>query len=129
MICMTFLLTLFLAFTKRRGDVKFQEITGEIKRRSVAEYNLSFIDVIITMLATVTVVSYFLFTMSEDVVERTGTENLYITSLFVLLGIIRYLQIIYTKPFDGLPTRTITRDPFIIGCTFFWILSYLLIIY
>ena len=66
----------------------------------------------------------------EDVMERLNTENLYITSVFVLLGLMRYMQITFVEERSGSPTEILLKDRFlqltILGlfCTFF-ILIYL----
>lgn len=129
MICMVFLLTLLLAFTKRRGDFIFQLHTDKNVRESVTGLNLTFMDTVISMLAAITMVSYFLFTMNEEVMARSGSPYIYITSIFVLAAIIRYLQIIFFNPEDNQPTRVITHDAFIKGCVLCWIISYMIIIY
>lgn len=129
MICMVFILTLFLAFTKRRGDVLIQVTKNEIARDSVKSFNLVFVDMIISMLAAVTIVSYFIFTMNDEVISRAHSQNIYITSIFVLAAIIRYLQIILTGQKINSPDNIIAHDKFIIGCILCWIASYLFILY
>ena len=129
MICMVFLLTLMLAFSKRRSDVVIQMNTEITTRQSINGFTLAFMNTVISMLAAVTMVTYFLFTMNEEVIARSGSPYIYITSIFVLAAIIRYLQVIFNNPEGALPTKVITRDRFIIGCIFCWFITYMLIIY
>lgn len=87
-ILMTFLLALFLAFAKRRDDVVIYQETGVSARKNVNRYNLEFMNQTIGIIASITMVCYIMYTVSEEVVERMHTQYLYATSVFVLAGIV-----------------------------------------
>ena len=55
-VLMTFLITLFMSFAKRRDDVIRMERTGEAPRKNTIRYNLTFINQAITITASVTLV-------------------------------------------------------------------------
>lgn len=129
LICLTFLLTLFLAFAKRRDDLIVGEREGIAVRESSASYNLPFMNMTLGLLGAITMVCYILYTVQPDVEARLGTPWVYLTSIFVLAGILRYLQIAIVEEKAGDPTVIMLRDRFIQGCLLGWILSYLLIIY
>jgi len=128
-VMMTFLITLFLSFTKRRDDVLRMEATGEAPRRNTIRYNKEFINQAITITASVTLVCYIMYTISPEVTSRVHTENLYLTSVFVLLGLLRYIQITVVDNRSGDPTKAVFHDRFIRAVIALWGLSYLLIIY
>lgn len=128
-IIMTFLLALFLAFAKRRDDVVIYTGTGIKSRKNVNRYNLDFMNLAITIVATITVVSYIMYTTSYEVIERTGSSYLYMTSIFVLLGILRYLQLTLVDIKSASPTNVLLKDRFIQFCIACWILSFFVIIY
>lgn len=128
-VLMTFLLALFLAFAKRRDDVVVYEETGVLLRKNVNRYNLEFMNQVITILATIIMVCYIMYTVSEEVVTRMGSPYLYVTSVFVLAGLIRYLQLTIVDVKSGSPTRVLMHDRFIQLCIVAWILSFLIIIY
>ena len=128
-VLMTFLLTLFLAFAKRRDDVVAYEASGVAPRKNVNRYNLSFMNLAISIIASITMVCYIMYTVSPKVVERFNSPYVYLTALFVLAGIIRYLQITVVDVKSGSPTRVLLRDRFIQGCVLCWIVAFLLIIY
>ena len=128
-VLMTFLLSLFLAFAKRRDDVVIYESTGERVRKSVYQYNLHFINQVIGLIASITMVAYIMYTVSSEVTERLGTDYLYVTSVFVLAGIIRYLQLAIVDQRSGNPTRVLLKDRFVQGCILGWVVSFILIIY
>lgn len=128
-IIMTFLLALFLAFAKRRDDVIIFNKNGVIPRKNINRYNLVFLNQIITLLSTIVVVSYIMYSLSPKVMEQYETEYVYITSLFVLLGVIRYLQITIVNSDSGSPTRVLYKDVFIQLSIVCWVISFFIIIY
>ena len=128
-VLMTFLLTLFLSFAKRRDDVLRMNETGEAPRKNTSRYNLTFINQAITITASVTLVCYIMYTVSPEVIERFHTRNLYMTSAFVLLGLLRYIQIAVVDEQSGDPTKVILRDRFSQIIVLAWLVSFLIIIY
>lgn len=130
-VLMTFLLALFLALAKRRDDVAIYEQTGVLPRKNVAAYNLDFMNQAIGIVAAITMVCYIMYTVSPDVVARFegGGKYLYLTSIFVLAGIIRYLQITIVNLNSGSPTKVLIHNRFLQICLACWIVSFLIIIY
>lgn len=128
-VLMTFLLALFLAFSKRRDDVVMFEETGMIARKNIVRYNLSFINQTIGIVASITMVCYIMYSVSAEVMERFHSSYVYMTSIFVLAGIIRYLQVTIVDIKSGSPTKVLIRDRFIQTCIICWILAFVLIIY
>jgi 4-hydroxybenzoate polyprenyltransferase len=128
-IIMTFLLTLFLAFAKRRSDVVLYQTTGTLPRKHTNRYNLEFMNQILGIVSTITIVAYIMYTLSSDVVERFQSKYVYLTAIFVLIGVIRYLQITIVDIKSDDPTKILLRDRFIQCCIAGWIVSFLGIIY
>lgn len=128
-ILMTFLLALFLAFAKRRDDVLIYTETGVKPRPNINKYNVEFLNQAIGIVASVTMVCYILFTVSDEVVNRLGSHYLYVTSVFVLAGIIRYLQVTLVDIESGSPTKVLMNDRFIQICILGWILVFCIILY
>ena len=128
-VCLTFLLALFLAFAKRRDDLVLSNNGENTIRRSSTSYNLQFLDLTLCLTAAITVVSYLMYTISPDVIARLNSPYLYVTTVFVLGGVIRYLQLTIVDNRSGNPTKLLFRDPFILLTVVCWSLSFLLIIY
>ncbi len=128
-VLMTFLITLFMSFAKRRDDVVRMEKTGEAPRKNTIRYNLTFINQAITITASVTLVCYIMYTVSPEVIENFHTENLYLTSVFVLVGLLRYIQIAVVDQQSGDPTKIILRDRITQFIVLAWLASFLFIIY
>lgn len=129
LVLMTFLLTLFLSFAKRRDDVLRMNETGEPPRKNTIRYNLTFINQTITITASVTLVCYIMYTVSPEVVNRFHSDLLYLTSVFVLLGLLRYIQITVVDKRSGDPTKMMLRDRFTQCVVLLWALTFLVLIY
>lgn len=128
-VLMTFLLTLFLSLAKRRDDVLRMTRTGEAPRKNTVRYNLTFINQAITITASVTIVCYIMYTISPEVLSSHNTEYLYLTSIFVIIGLLRYLQLAVVDEQSGDPTKVMWRDRITQTIILLWGLSFLVIIY
>ncbi len=128
-VIMTFLLALFLALGKRREDVLLHHAGGESSRQSIDGYNLTFIDGSMVAMASIIIVSYIMYTLSARVVEKFGTDHLYLTSFFVIAGMMRYLQVVTLGKRSGDPTEILRKDIFIQMCLAGWILTFGFFIY
>ena len=128
-VLMTFLITLFMSFAKRRDDVVRMEKTGEAPRKNTSRYNLTFINQAITITAAVTLVCYIMYTVSPEVTERFKTDNLYLTTVFVLVGLLRYIQIAVVDQQSGDPTKILLRDRTTQFIVVAWLASFLFLIY
>ena len=128
-VLMTFLLCLFIALAKRRDDVIIYEQTGEKLRSNINQYNSAFINMAICIVASITMVCYILYTVSIEVVERIGSQHVYMTSIFVLAGILRFIQIAVVDKNSGSPTKIILTDRFIIGCIVSWLSFFTFLLY
>uniref|UniRef100_A0AB33IUD2 Decaprenyl-phosphate phosphoribosyltransferase n=1 Tax=Prevotella sp. GTC17253 TaxID=3236793 RepID=A0AB33IUD2_9BACT len=128
-VLMTFLVTLFMSFAKRRDDVVRMNETGEAPRKNTSRYNLTFINQAITITASVTLVCYIMYTVSPEVTKRFGTDSLYLTSILVLVGLLRYIQLTVVDMKSGDPTKILLADRFMQLIVVAWILFFLVIIY
>ena len=127
MIIITFLLSISIAFAKRRDDLVIS-IDGkhDFSRKG---YSLAFIDIAKSISFSITLVAYIMYSISESVIERIGSDKLYITSLFVFLGIMRYLQISIVEKKSGSPLTILKSDVFLRISIVLWFLSFSFIIY
>ena len=128
-VLMTFLITLFMSFAKRRDDVIRMEKTGEAPRKNTSRYNLTFINQAITITASVTLVCYIMYTVSPEVLEHFHTDKLYLTTVFVLVGLLRYIQIAVVDQQSGDPTKILLRDRITQVIVVAWLAAFLFLIY
>lgn len=127
-ILMTFLLALFLALAKRRDDVMLSN-QGLSTRKNIDGYNLEFVNAAMMIMSSVIVVSYIFYTISAEVQARLQTEHLYLTVVFVLIGIMRYMQITFVENNSGSPTKIVLKDRFLQITILLWAASFGAIIY
>ena len=126
---MILLLALFLIIAKRRDDILINTKNGGVIRKSSQAYNLDFVNSCVTLLSAVVIVAYIMYTVSPEVTERFNSDYLFGTTIFVIAGVMRYLQIIFVENKSASPTRIFVKDKFILITIAGWILSFYLIIY
>lgn len=127
-ILITFLLALFLALAKRRDDVLLSS-QGLQTRKNIDGYNLEFVNAAMMIMSSVVIVSYIFYTISSEVQSRLQTDYLYLTVIFVIIGIMRYMQITFVENNSGSPTKIVLRDRFLQITILLWAVSFGLIIY
>jgi len=128
LICTT-LLALFLAFSKRRHELVILEQEAHQHRKILAEYSPYFLDQMISVVTASMVVSYILYTISEETITKFGTRALITTVPFVLYGIFRYLYLVHQKEGGGNPTTELLSDRPLMFNMLLWIVVAGLIIY
>jgi decaprenyl-phosphate phosphoribosyltransferase len=128
-IIMVFLLALFMAIGKRRDDVILKISSGQDMRKSIKGYNLELLNILLALICAIIIVAYLMYTMAPETMTRLGTYRLYYTCLFVIAGIMRYLQIIFVHADSGSPTKILYKDRFIQIVLVLWIASFITIIY
>ncbi len=111
LVC-TMFLALFLALAKRRHELLLLEGEAHKHRKALAEYSEVFLDQMIAVVTTSTVICYAMFTVSSESLEyqRYGTHYLIYTVPFVVYGIFRYLYLSYHKKQGGSPTKILLTD-------------------
>ncbi len=129
LIIMTFLLALFMALGKRRDDLILKGTTGSDMRKSMSGYNIEFLNTMLGLFSAIIIVSYINYTVSTRTIERLGTYRMYYSSIFVVAGIMRYLQITFVINKSGSPTEILYKDRFIQLTIIFWIASIFAILY
>lgn len=127
-ILMTFLLAVFLGSAKRRDDVLLQ-LSGKQTRKNIDGYNLEFLNASMVLMASVTVMAYIMYTITPEIQEQLGSEDIYLTTVFVLLGILRYMQITFVEQASGSPTQVLVHDRFLQGTIVCWLLSFVWLMY
>lgn len=127
-IMMTFLLAVFLGLAKRRDDVLLSD-QGSKVRKAIDGYNLEFVNSAMTIMASVMIVAYILYMVSPEIQAKFDSEYLYVTSAFVVIGVLRYLQITFVEKKSGNPSRVLLKDVFLQLTLVGWIVAFLVLIY
>ncbi len=105
-----FLLALFLGFSKRRAELALLQDSASAHRKSLADLSLPLLDQLISVVTAATIVSYALYTMSEETLHKFGTDALKFTIPCVIYGIFRYLYLIYQRGEGASPERILLSD-------------------
>lgn len=129
LIIMTFLLALFMSIAKRRDDILLKISTGTDMRKSVKGYNLDFLNTMLGLSCAIIIVAYIMYTVDTETYIRLRAYRLYYTSLFVVAGVMRYLQITFVQQESGSPTKILYKDRFIQLTIVLWVASFYVILY
>jgi len=106
----TLMLALFLALAKRRQEIRKLKEDAAHHRRILREYSQHFIDEMTGIVAATTLVSYALYTVSNDTIAKFGTDKLVYTVPFVLYGIFRYLYLVHIRDTGDNPSEILLSD-------------------
>src|SRR5712692_2975896 len=129
LIICTILISLFLGFSKRRTELVSLDEQANHHRSVLAQYSPRFLDQMIGIVTSSTVMSYALYTISDETVRKFGTKNLIYTVPFVLYGIFRYLYLVDKKAEGVDPAKTILTDISLLVNVVLWVIAASLIIY
>ncbi len=125
----TFMLALFWGFSKRRGEIKILKTNAGKHRKILEEYSVEFLDLMVAVVATLTLVSYVMYTVSPSTAKSLGTDDMVYTVPVVVYAIFRSLYIIYIKNMGHDPTRAILTDKSVLISGFFWFLLVLFLMF
>ena len=128
-IVITFLLALFLALAKRRDDVLIYLETNRKPRKVTDGYNLPYLNSAMSITSSIVIIAYILWSITPEVTERLNSNNVYITSIFVFLGISRYMQITFVEEKSSNPSDVLIRDRFLQLILLSWFLMFIYILY
>ncbi|MEZ4433261.1 MAG: decaprenyl-phosphate phosphoribosyltransferase [bacterium] len=110
LVLCTFFIALFLAFCKRRQELVSLGDDAAAHRGILAEYTTPYIDKMISALASMTVMSYALYTIDPNVAVKLRTDGLVMTLPLVLFGVFRYLYLVHRHDKGGSPTEVVLTD-------------------
>ena len=109
MFLVTFFLSLFIGFGKRRYELYLiDEIEGEF-RAVLHKYSTTFCDALVTVCLGLTIITYSLYTVDPQVIDRLKSDKLVYSLPVVIYGLFRYLYLLYEKH-DGELTEVLFRD-------------------
>jgi len=123
-ILCTFLLALFLGFSKRRNELQVLEQDALDHRSILGQYSLEFIDNMLSIVTASTLISYSMYTFFA-----TDEKYSMLTIIFVLYGIFRYQYIIYNKKQGESPEEIVLSDKPMLVNIILWILASMAILY
>ncbi len=126
---MVFLLALFMAIAKRRDDTILKMETGLDMRKAVKGYNVDFLNTMLAMFSAIIIMTYIMYCVSPFTIENMKTYHLYYTVIFVVAGLMRYLQITLVQNQAGSPTEILYKDRFIQITMLLWVAAFYALLY
>ncbi|MCQ2388233.1 MAG: UbiA prenyltransferase family protein [Kiritimatiellae bacterium] len=106
LLACAFALSLFLALCKRKHECD----VALASRAALKRYHPKTLNALIVLAAAATLGVYAAYTLAPDTAARFGSNHLAYTSVFVLLGVARYLRLVFGKADTGRPERVLLTD-------------------
>lgn len=129
LLILTILLALFLALSKRRHELVLLADGATGHRPILEEYSPYLLDQMIAVVTASTLVSYVIYTISPETVQKFHTESLGLTLVFPLYGIFRYLYLVHQREGGGSPADMLLTDRPLLACVALWAMTVTFIIY
>ena len=123
----TTLLSLFIGFGKRRAELVLLSKDANQHRIVFEGYSIPFLDQLITIVSSTTVIAYSLYSFSAP--NLPENHSMMLTIPFVLYGIFRYLYLIQIKQSGGAPEELVLKDKPLQLSVLFYGISVLIIFY
>lgn len=109
LVC-TFFGALFLGVSKRRRELVNAGSNASEQRAVLRRYTPELLEVMLTVSASTTLMSYALYTMWPSTVEKFGTDRLLYTVPFVAFGVFRYLYLVRVSETSEDPSAVLLTD-------------------
>ena len=126
-VLLTFTLALVLAFGKRRGELINMQEKGKT-RRALDGYNLEFLNTALVISSVMTIICYVMYTMAPET-QLNMHHHIFYSFIFVIVGVLRYLQQTFVYNKTESPTKMIFKDLFLQITLLLWGVSFILLIY
>lgn len=129
LMLMTVALALFMVLGKRRHEILGLAGEAPDQREALEGYSLAFLNHAIAALTTLTLICYILYCLEAPTARTLGPGVVLATAVWVLYGLLRYLNLIFTHGQGGDPARLLVNDrPLLLACVG-WAAHWALIIY
>jgi len=124
LILCTGMLALFLGVTKRRQEAVSELHQGTSSRPVLEHYSLPFLDQMVSLVTTGTVISYAIYTVNSPLIG----SRMMLTIPPVVYGIFRYLYLIYDRSDDRSTAAIVAEDKgMIAAAASFAVIAFLLL--
>jgi 4-hydroxybenzoate polyprenyltransferase len=120
-----YLLALFLVVGKRQWELQNAGTKSSAEHRSVlAAYEAEWLDFVFITSALTVVASYAVYSVIPSTLARHGGRSFAATVPFVVLGVARYVRLVYRRGGGGNPTRALLiDDPWLLLIVVGWVLT------
>jgi decaprenyl-phosphate phosphoribosyltransferase len=129
LVMTTFLLALFLALAKRRQELVLFENGAGNHRPVLDQYTPQLADEMMSLITPAILITYILYALSPEIMARFNSPMLYVTTAFVIFGIMRYQYLVHRVNLGYDPTELIIHDLPLMTAIVAWVFSFYFIIY
>ncbi|WP_046745291.1 UbiA prenyltransferase family protein [Kordia zhangzhouensis] len=126
-IMLTFFMALYVIIAKRRGELLHAD--PHKTRTVLAAYNEQYLSAAMILVLGVSIVTYIMYTVDEQVITRFKTDKIYITTIFVVLAMLRHLQQTFVYNNTESPVKYLLKDTLILFIILMWLSSFYFLIY
>ncbi|QHI35239.1 Decaprenyl-phosphate phosphoribosyltransferase [Kordia antarctica] len=126
-IMLTFFMALYVIIAKRRGELL--HTTNNQTRKVLASYSEQYLSSAMILVLGVSIVTYIMYTIDEQIITRFNTDKIYITTIFVVLAMLRHLQQTFVHNNTESPVKYILKDKLILIIILMWLSSFYFLIY
>lgn len=124
----TSLLSLFLGFGKRRAELSaLSNGSGQSTRKVLEGYTIPFLDQLLTIVSSTTLIAYGLYTFSAP--NLPDNHTMMLTIPFVMYGLFRYMYLVQVKNRGEAPEEMLLKDRPLQATIGLWGLAVLVIFY
>lgn len=125
-VCTT-LGSLLIGLGKRRAELVMLAEQANSHRRVLDGYTLPFLDQLITIVSSMTIVAYSLYTFSAE--NLPSNHAMMLTIPFVIYGIFRYLYLLKVENLGGAPEEIALSDKPLLSTALLWGLASIAVLY
>jgi decaprenyl-phosphate phosphoribosyltransferase len=127
MIACTAFLALFLGFGKRRHELG--GANAQKQRAALGQYSPRALFWALAITGVASVGAYLAYTLDHDTRRFFQSEWLWLTTIHPLIGVLRFLWLVKTKPSAESPTQEMLRDTPSVLNVVVWIIEVIAIVY
>ena len=129
LILCTLSLALLISIGKRRQEIGMLADRIGNHRATLSEYPLPYLDVLMAILASMTIMNYSLYAVSEHTIQLFGSNRLIWTVPTVFYGVARYLYLSFRHGEGGDPAKLLVTDRPTFVNALLWTVTVCLVIY
>ncbi|MBL9024439.1 MAG: UbiA family prenyltransferase [Myxococcales bacterium] len=114
MLACTALIALFMGFGKRRHELA--SVNAAKQRAALDQYSARSLTIALAITGLAAVATYLAYTLDPATRALFGSHYLWMTTIHPAFGVVRFLQLVITRPKAESPTQEILRDtPFMMN--------------
>ena len=126
-IMLTFFAALYIILSKRRGELLNKEALNT--RKVLSAYTVEYLTHAMIIVLSVSVLAYIMYTVEPSVINQFSTDKIYMTSVFVILALLRHLQQTLVYNNTESPVKYLFKDKLMLVIILMWFINYYILIY